>query len=185
MGEFLNNKSSMTYVDYLTASMGYLANEHDYIFIGQGAECGGHGMAPTLELVPNLNRYEMPVFEETQTGLALGMALQGLNIVSMYPRFDFFISGANQLINHADKLKQMSNERFKPNLIYRVGVGSKFPIDAGPQHTNDYSEEFSNLLVSIPVIKLDKKDSIKECFQNAAMNGGIYLFVEYYEHYGN
>ena len=63
-------------------------------------------------------------------------------------------------------------------------MGSKVPIDAGPQHTNDYSDEFSSMLTSINVVKLDDKNKIQSSFKSAVESGGIHLFVEYYEQYG-
>ena len=174
----------MNYKESLKFAMESLASDHDYTFIGQGAEFGGHGMAPSIDDISLDNRLEMPVFEETQTGIALGMALSGLNIVSMYPRFDFFISGASQLINHSDKINHMSKGQFKPNLFFRVGVGSKIPLDAGPQHTNDYTKEFKSMLTDIQVLNLDNSVLPHTIILDAAEKGGIYLTVEHYALYG-
>ena len=37
----------------------------------------GHAISNTLEYVPQDKRLELPVFEETQLGMATGMALTG------------------------------------------------------------------------------------------------------------
>ena len=50
---------------------------------------------------------ELPVFEETQTGIALGMGLSGKNVISIYPRFDFYCR-IESAYNHSDKLAVMS-----------------------------------------------------------------------------
>ena len=108
-----------SYKECLKLATSDLVQNKDYIIIGQGALDGGHGMCATIDPKLKENCVELPVFEETQTGMALGMGLAGKNVISIYPRFDFFISGLSQIVNHSDKLKIMSNGRFKPNIIFR------------------------------------------------------------------
>ncbi len=57
----------------------------------------------------------------------LGMALEGFVPITMYPRFDFFILSCNKLINHLDKMRDMSKGDMTPRVIIRVAVGSKNP----------------------------------------------------------
>ena len=85
-----------------------------------------------------------------------------------------FISGLNQLINHSDKLAIMSGNQFKPNIIFRVGY-AKIPIDAGPQHTNNYSCQISKMLTSIKVYELKKDANPAIIFDKIIKNGGINL----------
>ena len=174
--------SIYTYKESLTQGSDILANK-GYIFIGQGTVQGGHGMCPTLEKVPNEQRIELPVFEETQTGIALGMAMSGLKIVSVYPRFDFFISGMNQFVNHADKLKEMSDGQYNIDLIFRVGVGAKVPLDAGPQHTNNYSEPFKEICSSTNIVEIKRGNNPLDIYKDMS-RGGLWLAIEHYEFYG-
>ena len=174
-----------TYKQCLLTGTTDLVQNRDYIIIGQGARDGGHGMCATI--APELydSCIELPVFEETQTGIALGMGLAGKNVISIYPRFDFFISGLSQLINHSDKLDVMSNGKFKPNIIFRVGVGAKVPIDAGPQHTNNYTAQLRDMLVSIKVHELSRGCNPSTIFEEISSDGGMHLLVEHYEFYGD
>lgn len=174
-----------TYKQKLTESTTRLVKDHKFYVIGQGATDGGHGMSSTIE--PELFDYciELPVFEETQTGIALGMGLAGKNVISIYPRFDFFISGLSQLINHSDKLKIMSGGKFAPNIVFRVGVGAKVPLDAGPQHTNNYTNQMREMLTDITVHELVKGTDPEVVFDTVVRNGGIHLIVEHYEYYGD
>lgn len=178
---------SNTYQSQLTEAMMLLADgsgPNKYTIVGQGAQDGGHGMCSTFENVSLEQRIEVPVFEETQSGLALGMALDGLNIISIYPRVDFFISGLSQFLNHSDKVVKMSNGRFRPNLIFRVGVGAKTPLDGGPQHTNNYTEQFEAMTTNVTVKEILKDDDPLEVYCSAASVGGIYLLIEHYDLYG-
>ena len=175
---------SYTYKQALTSSTTMLVEDFGYKIIGQGAISGGHGMCSTIAEGLSQNCIELPVFEETQTGIALGMGLVGVNVMSIYPRFDFFISGLSQFINHSDKLNQMSDSKFRPNIIFRVGVGAKVPLDAGPQHTNNYTEQMRQMLSYIKVSELKRDVDPKRVFQKIADEGGIHLVVEHYEYYG-
>ena len=81
----------------------------------------------------------MPVFEETQLGMSIGLALEGYIPISCYPRFDFLIIALNQLVNHADKINLLTNNQFNSKIIIRTLVGSTYPLDGGPQHTQDHT----------------------------------------------
>lgn len=174
-----------TYKEKLTEATTRLLREHNFFLIGQGTTDGGHGMSATIDPAYVSQCIELPVFEETQTGIALGMGLSGRNVVSIYPRFDFFISGLSQLINHSDKLKIMSGGRFNPNIIFRVGVGAKVPLDAGPQHTNNYTGQMREMLTDISVHELIKGSDPETVFDEIIQTGGIHLVIEHYEYYGD
>lgn len=176
---------AFTYKQKLTEAMISLVKNHQYFVIGQGVTDGGHGMSATLDQRYKSHYIELPVFEETQTGIALGMGLAGHNVISIYPRFDFFISGLSQLVNHSDKLRLMSAGRFIPNIIFRVGVGAKVPLDAGPQHTNNYTNQIREMLTDIQVHEIIKGDDPGQVYTEIAEFGGIHLVVEHYEYYGD
>ena len=55
--------------------------------------------------LPKDKMIEVPVMEETQMGMSLGIAMTGKTVVTFYPRWDFILLAANQLINHIDKFK--------------------------------------------------------------------------------
>ena len=113
MGEFL----TMKYKDELIKSMEWLAKKEDTIFLGQACRVSGHAISSTLEKVPLEKRVELPVIEETQLGISTGMALEGYVPITMYPRFDFFILACNQLVNHLDKIREMSRGDMRPRVI--------------------------------------------------------------------
>ena len=79
-------------------------------------------------------------------GMTLGLSMLGKKVVTFYPRWDFIISAANQLINHVDKYELMTEQ--KPHIIVRVGKGSDTPLDPGHQHKANYIEEFKLLTKS-------------------------------------
>jgi len=140
----MNTPQMSPYKDELTKAMTFLAEKDNTIFIGQQIVYAGNPMSTTLGNVPKEKMIEVPVMEETQMGMSLGLAITGKTVISFYPRWDFLVSAANQLINHADKFEHMTGK--KANIIVRVGVGSKDPLDPGIQHRNDYTQEFKSIL---------------------------------------
>ena len=87
----------------------------------------GNAIYNTLTEVPSKKKkkIELPVFEDTQMGMSIGLALNGFVPITCYPRFDFLVVAFNQLVNHLDKIKFMSEKQFNPKIIIRTSIGSK------------------------------------------------------------
>ena len=100
-----------------------LSKLDETIFIGQQIVYAGNPMSTTLTEVPKEKMIEVPVMEETQMGMSLGLAITGKSVITFYPRWDFLVSAANQLINHADKFEHMTDK--KVNIIYKVFINVK------------------------------------------------------------
>ncbi len=99
----------MKYFDEIQISMEWPARDLRTVFIGQAVEVPGTAMSNTVKDIPSGRRIELPVAEEFQMGMTIGLALQGQVSVSIYPRRNFLLLAANQLVNHLDKLGVMSN----------------------------------------------------------------------------
>ena len=168
----------MTYKDALTDSMSWLAQQPDTIFIGQTVRFGGSYMGTTFSGVQQNKLVELPVMEESQMGMSLGLALEGYCVVSVFPRFDFVLLAMNQLVNHIDKIGWMSEGRMQPRIIIRTSVGPTEPLDAGPQHTGRYTDAMRLMLTTVVVIELQQPDLVIDVYRNAYAKGGIWLIVE-------
>tara|TARA_Y100001970_G_scaffold261002_1_gene343656 strand:- start:347 stop:907 length:561 start_codon:yes stop_codon:yes gene_type:complete len=160
-----------TYRHELERSMRMLSKDKRVLFIGQSVSYSGNAIFNTLEGINSKKKIELPVFEETQMGLSLGLALQGFVPVSIYPRIDFLLSATNQLVNHLDKIRLMSKGQFNPKVIIRTSVASKWPLDGGPQHTQDHTEAFKKLLTSVKVHKFKKSSEIFRTYKKIISKG--------------
>ncbi|MBI2632399.1 hypothetical protein HYW75_05325 [Candidatus Pacearchaeota archaeon] len=156
-----------TYKEELSKAMDLLAADLRTIFIGQNMIYGGTSMFWTLQNIPKEKRIELPVFEEVQMGMSTGMALEGFIPVSIYPRMDFLICATNQLINHLDKMNEMSDGQFKPVVIIRTAIGSTKPLMPGPQHSQDHTDALKHLCKHINVVKLESAEQIVPEYQKA------------------
>ena len=161
----------MKYVDHLIKSMEYLAEDERTIFIGQSVKYSGNSIFNT--------------FEETQMGLSIGLAMEGYVPVTCYPRFDFLLLAVNQLVNHLDKMKEMTWGVYDPRVIIRTSIGAKVPLNGVLQHTQDHTEAFRHLLDNVNVVLLENKEDIFPAYQEALLreDNKSTLIVEFGEYY--
>ena len=169
------------YKDALTKSMTYLGQQPNTVFIGQQVLWHGNPMSTTIGEIPKDKLIELPVMEESQMGMSLGMAMAGKFVVTFYPRWDFIISATNQLVNHLDKYEMMTG--VKPHILIRLGKGSDKPLDPGHQHKGNYLEEFKSLCKNIEFHDLKSWQDIELGYKYAMDNVGIHCLVEYPELY--
>ncbi len=123
----------------------------------------------------------MPVCEDFQAGFCTGLALEGYIPVSFFPRWDFLVIAANQIINHLEKVPVVSG--YRPKVILRTAVGSSLPLNPGPQHTQDHSFPFSAMLETVKVRRLLNKADIMDQYELALARPTSTILVEYMKEY--
>tara|TARA_Y100000294_G_scaffold26158_1_gene22160 strand:+ start:1882 stop:2388 length:507 start_codon:yes stop_codon:yes gene_type:complete len=167
--------------------MNYLGEKRNTIFLGQSVKFSGNAMYNTLTGVPNKKKIELPVFEDNQMGMSIGLAINGFVPITCYPRFDFLVIAFNQLVNHLDKIRIMSSKQMMPKVIIRTSIGPKKPLNGGVQHTQDYTKIFKEVLTEVKVIHLKNPKNIFNNFKNAYndKNCFSYLFIENGDHYNS
>ena len=164
-----NFNYNMKYNSEIIKAMSMLGDNPKTIFIGQAVEYEGTGLYDSLSHLPLEKRIELPVAEYLQSGLANGMAIGGLIPISTYPRWNFLLMGTDQIINHLDKFKNMSNGKLTPKVIIRVAVGSEYPVDPQCQHKGNFSEAFRKMTNNTEVIELIEPEDIIPAY-NKALN---------------
>ena len=173
----------MKYFDELKRSMEYLANDDRTVFLGQAVAVPGTGMSNTLKDVSKDKLIELPVAEEMQMGISLGMALHGRIPISIYPRWNFLLCAVSQLVNHVDKLSLMS--KYKANLIIRTSIGSERPLHPQCQHVGDFTEAFKLMCKTVEVIRLDEPNQIFPAYEKALLrdDNRSTILVEWGDYY--
>jgi len=173
------------YFSELKRSMEYLAQDARVVFLGQAVVDKGTGMTNTLQDVPLSQRIELPVAEDMQMGLSIGMALASKIPVSIYPRWNFLLLATNQIVNHLDKLKQMSAGGYQPKVIIRVGIGSERPLSPQCQHLGDFTDAFRLMCENIDIVRLDEPEHIFPAYMRALhrTDGRSTILVEWSDFY--
>jgi pyruvate/2-oxoglutarate/acetoin dehydrogenase E1 component len=176
----------MKYFDELKRSMTWLGEQPNTLFLGQAVEYAGTGMTNTISEVSKTKLLEMPVNEDMQMGMTIGMALNGTVPISIYPRWNFLVLAANQIVNHLDKLKIMSADGFKTNIIIRTGIGSQRPLHPQHQHISDLTSGFKAMCDWVDIIRLDEPHQIFEAYKYAyeRKDNRPTIIVEWGDYYG-
>jgi pyruvate/2-oxoglutarate/acetoin dehydrogenase E1 component len=154
--------ANLNYAEELNKAMIYLSEQEDTIFLGQSMVYGGIAIANSFNSIPLEKRIEMPVAENLQLGISTGMALTGYVPVSVYPRWNFLILASDQLVNHLDKLAEMTLGQYNPKVIIRVAVGVTKPVDPQEQHVGDFTEGFQKIVKNVNIVKLDRAEQVME-----------------------
>ena len=175
----------MKYFEELKKSMEFLSENSKSIFIGQAVEVPGTAMSNTLKNIDKDKLIELPVAEEMQMGITVGLALNGDIPISIFPRWNFLLYAINQLVNHLDKVNIMSNNGFKAKAIIRTGIGSQKPLHPQYQHIGDFTEAIKKMCTTIDVIKLNEPEDIFPSYKKALIreDGKSTLLVEYGDYY--
>ena len=166
----------MKYLEEVDRGMKLLADNNTKI-IGQAVSFKGHAITRQASFWPEINRIELPVAEEMQTGIALGMSLNGDIPVSIYPRMNFLICAANQLLNHLDKWEEMGGGSI--HVILKAVVGSESPLDPGHQHKANWAHEIQSMCDNVKVHNLLYAHQVYKAYEKALNNSGVHLIVEH------
>lgn len=170
-----------SYFQELCKAMTLIAEHPNSIIMGQSVRFPGTFMYKTLEHLPIEKRFELPVFENTQLGMAIGASLTGDLPVCVFPRINFLLEAMSQLISHLDKLPLYSD--YKPKVIIRTAIASKRPLDPGVQHLGDYSDEIETMLTTVRVARLNRAESIVPSYEKALSNNWSTILIEYMDLY--
>jgi pyruvate dehydrogenase E1 component beta subunit len=91
---------------------------------------------------------DTPIAELGFTGIGVGAAMNGLRPIIEYMTWNFAILAADQIINHAAKMLQMSGGQFHIPIVFRGGNGSAGQLAA------THSQSFEAMYFNIPGLKV-------------------------------
>jgi pyruvate/2-oxoglutarate/acetoin dehydrogenase E1 component len=176
---------NMKYFNELKRAMTWLGQQPNTFFLGQAVTYVGTAMTNTLKEVPSNKLWEMPVCEDMQMGMSIGMALNGTIPISLFPRWNFFLLATNQVVNHLDKISMMADDPYKPKVIIRTAIGSERPLHPQHQHVGDYTDAFRLMCKNIEVIRLDEPEQIFPAYERAYLrqDSKSTIIVEWGDYY--
>src|SRR5689334_3788140 len=91
---------------------------------------------------------DAPIVENGFAGLGIGAAMVGLRPIIEFMTWNFSLVAADQLINNAAKLRQMSGGQFNCPIVFRGPGGPAHQL--GAQH----SQALEHIWVNIPGLKV-------------------------------
>ena len=146
----------MKYFDELKRAMTWLGEKPDTIFLGQAVA------------VP---------------GTAISNTFNGYHPISIFPRWNFLLLATNQIVNHLDKISQMSDNPYKTPLIIRTAIGSERPLHPQHQHIGDYTNIFKQMCPNIDIYRVDEPEQIFDTYSNSYESKKPTLIIEWGDFY--
>jgi pyruvate dehydrogenase E1 component beta subunit len=156
------------------------AKNEKVIFLGQ--QVASENFYDTLTNVPFNRRREMPVAEDLQMGLSIGLALEGYLPISIYQRMDFLPRAMDQIVNHLNLIKNLSLGLYKPKVIIRTTIGTKKPLDVGLQHSGDLTE-LMKVACKFPVMQVNTVEEVNYAYEYAMKTDKSVMIIEKQELY--
>lgn len=157
------------YFTALCEAMAELGKDPRTVFMGQAVACEGTAMSKTFKDVPREKLIELPVFEDTQMGMAIGASLNGEIPICCFPRINFLLLAMSQLVLHLDKMATYSRGEHRPIVIVRTSIGSCSPMNPGEQHLGNYTEAIAEMLDHMDVVELHRAEDIVQAYREALL----------------
>ena len=111
--------------------------------IGVGDPTGIFGTTKGLKEKHGSDRViDTAIAEEGMTGVAIGMALNGVYPIHVHIRVDFVVLAMNQIINMASKYRYMYGGAFEVPMLIRCIIGRSW--GQGPQHSQSLQATFAH-----------------------------------------
>lgn len=166
----------MNYKEAIINSMNELAKDENRIFLGYNV-CFGSEAYGTLKNISLKQRLETPLAENLMIGLASGMSLEGYKPVVFFERHDFILNALDGIVNHLDKIPDMSENQYSMPVIIRATIGSRSPLNPGVQHTQDFTNAFKEL-INFPVYYPKTPKDILESYKIAKDSKSPIMIIE-------
>ena len=143
---------SVTMVEAVRLALGRaLADDQSVVLLGEDIGADGGVFRATDGLLARFGPdrvVDTPLSEALFTGLAVGMAAQGLRPVVEYQFMGFVYPAIDQLVNHASRLRNRTRGRLSCPLVVRMPYGGGIHA---PEH---HSESNEAMLAHIPGLRV-------------------------------
>ena len=125
---------------------------------------------------------DTPIAELGFTGIAVGAAMNGLRPIVEFMTWNFAILAADQIINHAAKMLQMSGGQYHVPIVFRGGNGSAGQLAA--THSQSFEAMYANI-PGLKVITVSTPYDAKGLLKAAIRDNDPVLFMESERMYGD
>jgi pyruvate dehydrogenase E1 component beta subunit len=158
----------LTYRQALAEAMREAMETHPHVILmGQGVDDHKGIFGTTLDLHRQFGAdraFDLPLAEESTTGIGIGAALNGLYPIQTHIRADFALLAMNQIVNLAAKYRYMFGGRFAVPMLIRMVVGRSW--GQGAQHSQSLQSLFAHI-PGLTVIMPSHPNSILESYRHA------------------
>lgn len=178
----------LTYAEAVKEALTQILQQDKRVFlIGEGIDDTGGVFGTTKDLHKKFGKHrviDIPIAENTLTGVAIGAAISGMRPVFVHMRMDFLPMSMDQIVNHAAKWSYMFGGKVKLSLTIRSIIGRGWGSAA--QHSQSLQALFMHtpgLKVAMPSTPYDAKGLLTSSIKGDSP----VIFIEHrwlYKHVG-
>jgi acetoin:2,6-dichlorophenolindophenol oxidoreductase subunit beta len=149
------------------------------VFLGEDVGAAGGAFKTTVGLSAEFGKervWDTPISEQAIVGAAIGAAMRGLRPVVEIMFADFLGTCWDGVVNHAAKLRYMSDGQLTVPMVIRTHAGAG--LGFGAQH----SQLFDNIAMAVPGLKVVLPSGPRDLvglFQAAVDDPDPVLFIEH------
>lgn len=144
--------SEITLIEAVTQALAYeLKNDSDVVVFGEDIGANGGVFRATVGLQKQFGKervFDTPLAETMISGLAVGMAAQGLKPVAEFQFMGFIYAGFDHILSHASRMRNRTRGRLSCPIVYRAPYGGGIHA---PEH---HSESTEALFAHIPGLRV-------------------------------
>ena len=144
--------SEITLIEAVTQALNYeMAIDENVIVFGEDVGVNGGVFRATVGLQEKYGTervMDTPLAETMISGLAVGMAIQGLKPVAEFQFMGFIYPGLDHIISHASRMRNRTRGRLTCPIVYRAPYGGGIHA---PEH---HSESTEALFAHIPGLRV-------------------------------
>ena len=125
--------------------------DNNLVTFGLGINDPKRIFGTTSGLVETFGRkrvFDFPTSENSMTGYAIGLAINGIPSITIHQRFEFFLLAMDQVVNNAAKWYFMFGSQTSVPIVIRLVVGKGW--GQGPTH----SQSLHSWLAHVPGLKI-------------------------------
>jgi acetoin:2,6-dichlorophenolindophenol oxidoreductase subunit beta len=174
---------SVTIVEAYREALASEMRTNDAIFVLGEDVRGGGAFEASLGLLDEFGPgriVDAPISEAAIMGVAIGSAIRGLRPVVDFQYGDFLFAAADQLVQHATKLPEMSGDQLRVPLVLQLPTGAS---GRGAQHAHSVEASFfgtPGLVIATPSTPEDAAGLLR----SALRHDGVVLLCIHKHLYG-
>ncbi|MCG8337266.1 MAG: alpha-ketoacid dehydrogenase subunit beta [Proteobacteria bacterium] len=142
----------ITLIEAINQALHYeMERDEDVVVLGEDVGVNGGVFRATVGLNEKFGKdrvIDTPLSEQMISGMAVGMAAQGLKPVAEFQFLGFIYPGFDHIINHASRLRNRTRGRLHCPVVYRA------PYGAGIHAPEHHSESTEALFAHIPGLRV-------------------------------
>ena len=170
------NISFSTGIDLTLYKIFKLSNKAILIGLGANDPKAIFGTTQTVKTKFPKRVLDMPLSENSMTGVTIGASLRGLKPILVHQRLDFAMLSMEQIINQAAKWYYMFDGQKNIPLIIRMIVGRGW--GQGPQHSQSLQSLFSHI-PGLKVVMPSTTESVQQLLVDSFYDNNPVIFIEH------